>query len=166
MRVGIFTESYEPIINGVSVCVATLRDELSKRGHEVFIFAPSYRGYIDLYPKVIRVPAKHTWFMRDYPFPMPFAPEARALFGSISQNGTCAWKNSSAWRVCKYGYCSHSNTIYTRCAWRKVGKAFWNPISLHKPHTLYRVCTLCSCQAKIAYKTFPGKANEVVLFGL
>ncbi|NLN75418.1 MAG: glycosyltransferase family 4 protein [Armatimonadetes bacterium] len=42
MRIAIFTESYEPIVNGVSVCVSTLRDGLIKRGHEVFIFAPAY----------------------------------------------------------------------------------------------------------------------------
>ena len=84
MRIGIFTESYEPIINGVSVCVSTLRDELTHRGHEVFIFAPSFHGYEDKHENVFRLPSKHTIFMKDYPFPVPFAPELRKIFGSLN----------------------------------------------------------------------------------
>lgn len=83
MRIGIFTESYEPIVNGVSVCVSTLRDELTRRGHEVFIFAPSFKGYEDKHENVLRLPSKHTVFMRDYPFPVPFAPKTRELFASL-----------------------------------------------------------------------------------
>lgn len=83
MRIAIFTESYEPIINGVSVCVSTLRDGLSRRGHEVFVFAPAFQGYHDEAEHVYRLPATHTVLMRDYPFPVPFAPEARRAFASL-----------------------------------------------------------------------------------
>ena len=83
MRIAIFTESYEPIINGVSVFVSTLRDELARRGHEVFIFAPRFAGYKDERPGVFRWPSRHTVFMRDYPFPSAFAPEMRRAFESL-----------------------------------------------------------------------------------
>lgn len=83
MRIGIFTESYEPIVNGVSVCVNTLRDELRKRGHDVFIFAPGFKGYVDKDDCVYRLPATHTPLMRDYPFPIPFAPSVRRKFASL-----------------------------------------------------------------------------------
>ncbi len=41
MNIGIFTDTYEPEINGVSVFLETLRCELEKRNHRIFIFAPS-----------------------------------------------------------------------------------------------------------------------------
>lgn len=83
MRIGIFTESYEPIVNGVSVCVSTLRDELTRRGHQVYVFAPAYRGHTDASENVFRVPAVHTVLMPDYPFPIPFSPKTRRLFASL-----------------------------------------------------------------------------------
>jgi glycosyltransferase involved in cell wall biosynthesis len=83
MRIGIFSESYEPIINGVSVSVNTLRDELSKRGHDVFVFAPTFNGYLDKSANVFRFPSAHTLLMRDYPFPIPFAPKLRRTFASL-----------------------------------------------------------------------------------
>ena len=83
MRIAIFTESYEPIINGVSVCVSTLRDGLAGRGHEVFVFAPAFKGYQDSVEHVYRLPATHTVLHPDYPFPLPFAPEARRAFAGL-----------------------------------------------------------------------------------
>lgn len=83
MRIGVFTESYEPIVNGVSVCVGTLRDELSRRGHEVFVFAPAFKGHTDQRANVFRLPSTHTFLMRDYPFPIPFSPGIRRAFESL-----------------------------------------------------------------------------------
>ena len=37
MRVGIFTESYPPLVNGVSTSILMLQRALEKQGHEVFI---------------------------------------------------------------------------------------------------------------------------------
>lgn len=83
MRIAVFTESYEPIVNGVSVFVATLRDELERRGHQVFIFAPRFQGHIDEHPRVFRWPARHTPLMRDYPFPKLMAPAIWPEFESL-----------------------------------------------------------------------------------
>jgi 1,2-diacylglycerol 3-alpha-glucosyltransferase len=47
MRVGLFTESYEPVINGVSTSVKTLALELLAEGHEPTVLAPRYPGYAD-----------------------------------------------------------------------------------------------------------------------
>lgn len=47
MRVGLFTESYEPVINGVSTSVRTLALELLTEGHEPTVLAPRYPGYAD-----------------------------------------------------------------------------------------------------------------------
>ncbi len=83
MRIAVFTESYEPIVNGVSVFVATLRDELERRGHQVFIFAPRFQGHTDEHPRVFRWPARHTPLMRDYPFPKLMAPAIWPEFESL-----------------------------------------------------------------------------------
>ena len=37
MRIGIFTDSYPPYINGVSTSIVMLQNALEKKGHEVFI---------------------------------------------------------------------------------------------------------------------------------
>ena len=37
MRIGIFTDTYPPYINGVSTSIAMLESALKKQGHEVFI---------------------------------------------------------------------------------------------------------------------------------
>lgn len=41
MRVGIFTESYPPLVNGVSTSILMLEHALAKLGHEVFIITVS-----------------------------------------------------------------------------------------------------------------------------
>lgn len=51
MRIGIYTEIYKPVLNGVVVSVDSFREQLRARGHEVYIFTPSYMNYID--PDVI-----------------------------------------------------------------------------------------------------------------
>ncbi|HEY4000282.1 MAG TPA: glycosyltransferase [Candidatus Xenobia bacterium] len=51
MRIGIFTECYRPITNGVVVSVETFRRELQAQGHEVWLFTPDYEAYSD--PRII-----------------------------------------------------------------------------------------------------------------
>lgn len=38
MRVGLFTDTYLPQISGVATSIKTLKEELEKQGHEVYIF--------------------------------------------------------------------------------------------------------------------------------
>lgn len=45
MRVGIFTNTYYPAVNGVSNCVAAYRQGLTAQGHEVVVFAPCPSDY-------------------------------------------------------------------------------------------------------------------------
>ena len=37
MRIGIFTDTYPPYINGVSTSILMLQHALEKQGHQVFI---------------------------------------------------------------------------------------------------------------------------------
>jgi 1,2-diacylglycerol 3-alpha-glucosyltransferase len=74
VKVAIFSESYLPYLNGVSVSIRILHEELTRRGHEVWIYAPHYRGYQDQYTTVRRLPSVYTPFEPDYPIALPFAP--------------------------------------------------------------------------------------------
>lgn len=41
MKIGIFTDTYNPVVSGVVTSINMLEQEMKKRGHEVYIFAPS-----------------------------------------------------------------------------------------------------------------------------
>lgn len=59
MRIGIFTDTYPPFINGVSTSVAMLQKALEKKGHEVFIVTVNTKTLNYTYEnenKIIRVP--------------------------------------------------------------------------------------------------------------
>ncbi|MCS7234265.1 MAG: glycosyltransferase family 4 protein [Synergistetes bacterium] len=59
MRIAFFTENYFPMISGVSVSIKLFRDALEERGHEVYVFSPSYgkdKNPPDDDKKIIRLP--------------------------------------------------------------------------------------------------------------
>ena len=45
MKIGLFTDTFYPEINGVATSCLTLERELTRRGHEVHVFAPKCRGW-------------------------------------------------------------------------------------------------------------------------
>ena len=80
MRVGIFTESYPPLINGVSTSVQTLTAQLEQAGHDVFVFTSRYPHYQDERAGVFRYPSVNALVEPDYVVPVPFSPQiARTL---------------------------------------------------------------------------------------
>jgi len=72
MKIAFFTDSYFPMVNGVTISVANLADELRILGHTVYIFAPKYSDYKDTQEDIYRFnsfkvldmdPAVHMPFM-------------------------------------------------------------------------------------------------------
>lgn len=57
LRIGLFTDTYAPQINGVSISLQLISEGLKKRGHQVTIFAPRFPGYKDDEPNVMRLPS-------------------------------------------------------------------------------------------------------------
>jgi 1,2-diacylglycerol 3-alpha-glucosyltransferase len=57
LRIGLFTDTYAPQVNGVSVSLQMVSEGLKQRGHQVTIFAPKFPGYEDDQPSVVRVPS-------------------------------------------------------------------------------------------------------------
>ena len=83
MKVAIFSESYLPYLNGVSVSIRILHEELTRRGHEVWIYAPHFKGYQDPHPTVRRLPSFYTPFEPDYPIAWLFAPKLWREFRTL-----------------------------------------------------------------------------------
>ena len=75
MKIGIFSESYAPILNGVTVSILTLTGALKELGHEILVFAPGYPGHKDVENETIRFPSVRTWVARDYPLAIPYIPQ-------------------------------------------------------------------------------------------
>ncbi|HWT73815.1 MAG TPA: glycosyltransferase family 4 protein [Mobilitalea sp.] len=57
MNIGLFTETYYPEINGVATSVYTLKNELEKREHNVYVFTTTTPGAPEHEYNVFRVPS-------------------------------------------------------------------------------------------------------------
>lgn len=57
MNIGLFSETYYPEINGVATSVYTLKNELEKRGHNVYVFTTTSPGSPEYEYNVFRVPS-------------------------------------------------------------------------------------------------------------
>ncbi len=76
MRIALFSECYYPVVNGVVVAVATLRQELLRLGHEVYLFAPAYPGQKDTEPYLFRFPSISLPTNPRYPLGIPCFPRS------------------------------------------------------------------------------------------
>lgn len=70
MKIGIFTECYKPVMNGVSVSIETFKKGLEEKGHEVFIFAPNHKDAVSEHG-VYRFPSIEDKKGRLYPIMIP-----------------------------------------------------------------------------------------------
>lgn len=76
MRIGLFTDTYRPSINGIVYVVDITRRHLEALGHEVFIFCPadSVRNYKDDDDHIIRFMGVKGAFFDDYNLSLFFPP--------------------------------------------------------------------------------------------
>ena len=56
MKIGFFTDTYFPQVSGVATSIKTLKDELEKMGHEVFIFTTTDPNAPEFEEGIIRMP--------------------------------------------------------------------------------------------------------------
>lgn len=82
MRIGIFTNTFRPTVNGVAKCVEYYERGLQERGHEVIVFAPASENYdrsTDT-SNVYRFSTLPNPFDADYTIAAPYSrPVAKAL---------------------------------------------------------------------------------------
>ncbi len=57
MRIGIFTDTYRPQVNGVVSSIMTLEKELRKLGHKVYIITTTDPDAPQVEPNVLRIPS-------------------------------------------------------------------------------------------------------------
>lgn len=65
MKIGLFTDTYYPEINGVAASVFLLRQELEKRGHEVYVFTTTTPGAPEQEERVYRLPSLPCFFLTE-----------------------------------------------------------------------------------------------------
>lgn len=83
MNIAIFTNNYLPNPYGVTVSVETFREELEKRGHTVYIFAPKWKGYEDKNPNVFRYPSIDVEFKFRFPLAIPYSWKMRRILKNL-----------------------------------------------------------------------------------
>ncbi|HZT41789.1 MAG TPA: glycosyltransferase [Chthonomonadaceae bacterium] len=74
LRIGLFSESFHPVQNGVTTSVLTLVAGLRTRRHRVWVFAPAHQQQRQPETNVLRFPSFVTAFNREYPLAYPFLP--------------------------------------------------------------------------------------------
>lgn len=77
LRIAIFSDSALPILNGVSISINDLINELRNLGHSVHLFTADNPGYKDEHSNVFRFRAMELPIAKDYPLAIP--PFYRAL---------------------------------------------------------------------------------------
>ncbi|MCR5702670.1 MAG: aldo/keto reductase [Lachnospiraceae bacterium] len=75
MNIGLFTDTYYPELNGVANSVYLLKQELEKRGHNVYVITTKTPGVIDEDDRVFRVPSKAAPMVPERRIGMPYHPK-------------------------------------------------------------------------------------------
>lgn len=75
MNIGLFSDSFTPEISGVVSSIETLREELEKRGHHVYVFTAT-RPDAQVTPGVFRLPSMPLLFMKSLRFAIFYTPRA------------------------------------------------------------------------------------------
>lgn len=83
VRIAVFTDSWYPYVSGVVRSIDTFREQLRVQGHEVLIFAPSYRRQ-EPEPDVFRFPALPAPTNAGFALALPFAPRVGRMLRELS----------------------------------------------------------------------------------
>lgn len=82
MKIGIFTDSYLPYTSGVVRSIQTFTSELTTLGHEVYIFAPSYRN-CDNESRVFRFASIPSPTNPDFTLAVPFSLKLKPIIKKL-----------------------------------------------------------------------------------
>jgi glycosyltransferase involved in cell wall biosynthesis len=83
MKIAIFTNNYLPNPYGVSGSIESFRKEFEVLGHEVYIFAPHWKGYQDENPNVFRYPAIETNIKIKFPIAIPYSRKMNKIIDKL-----------------------------------------------------------------------------------
>jgi 1,2-diacylglycerol 3-alpha-glucosyltransferase len=82
MHIANFTNTYLPVISGVVRSIRSFRDELTRQGHNVFVFAQEQVDYIDEEPFIFRYPSLSPVGV-DVPAVIPLSPFMDRLLPTV-----------------------------------------------------------------------------------
>jgi glycosyltransferase involved in cell wall biosynthesis len=74
LRIGMFSESFDPVQNGVATSVLTLIAALRAQNNHVYVFAPAHQQQREMQTYVMRFPSFVSALNREYPLAYPFLP--------------------------------------------------------------------------------------------
>lgn len=74
MNILFVTATYYPTVNGVSFYIKTLKKELEKQGHKVYVLAPYFPGFKDGEANILRFPSLPNPIVKKYPLGVPIYP--------------------------------------------------------------------------------------------
>ena len=83
MRIGLFTDTYIPEVNGVVTVLKTMERELRKEGHEVYVFCPSYPTEDDICVGVYDFSSFKFIFYKGMRVAIPYSRSALRLIPSL-----------------------------------------------------------------------------------
>ena len=83
MKIGIFTDTYTPEINGVVTVLEMMGRELSREGHEVYVFCPSHPTGDEFNTAVYRFPSIKFMFYKGMRVAIPYNRSALRLIPSL-----------------------------------------------------------------------------------
>ncbi|WP_233186673.1 MULTISPECIES: glycosyltransferase family 4 protein [unclassified Petrotoga] len=76
LNIGMFSDTYLPQKNGVATAIKLYKDEMEKRGHNVYLFVPKYKfDYKRNDDKIFEFPAVKFLFEKEQRIALPFSPE-------------------------------------------------------------------------------------------
>ncbi|MCX8103565.1 MAG: glycosyltransferase family 4 protein [Candidatus Bipolaricaulota bacterium] len=116
MKIGIFTDTFTPQINGVTSILEELYRVLTRQGHEVFIFAPAYsRAQRSENGHIFRFPALTAYFHKDSRVVIPYDRRASAVFPRLDvvYSHTPVSMGLLALRVARKYHLPHVHTYHT-----------------------------------------------------
>jgi 1,2-diacylglycerol 3-alpha-glucosyltransferase len=83
VRIGVFTNCYHPMVNGVVGVVNLVRRGLLEKGHEVYIFAPAFDDYVDVEENVYRFKAVDLTKEVKYPIAIPYSRKINQVLNGL-----------------------------------------------------------------------------------
>ena len=83
MKIGVFTDSYKPYTSGVVTSIANFKEELTRLGHEIHIFAPSYPNYDECEDNVYRYYSVPSPTNHDFTLAIPIHPGINSLIKNL-----------------------------------------------------------------------------------
>ncbi|MDD4238844.1 MAG: glycosyltransferase family 4 protein [Desulfotomaculaceae bacterium] len=82
MKIGIFTDSYSPYTSGVVRSIQTFKEELIFLGHDVFVFAPSYKN-CNNESRVFRFASIPSLTNREFTLAVPFSLRLKPIIQDL-----------------------------------------------------------------------------------